>query len=363
MGQNRIKHITALRGGNTMYQCHRLLIAFGLFASFGLLVDTPTSFGRGPGSRGGHGSQLSGGHVNGNKNLDALGKKRLNDGDQSLGNKLGGPQLNAPGNLQLPSSFQPGDNAARSLGGQLPDNLQQQAKQWRQQQSRLRGQQTGQSLWQQYGGQAGQNAQQHWNQFQSGPAPFSPEWYAEHPTAWQVTHPYADEAFVVSTAAVASWLGWAAYQQPVYGGSSTTVIYEQAAPAQEQDTAADPQPSVAAQASASNAPVDDADWLSLGVYDVVRFAEQPPLEQLQLAVDRQGNLRGVYYDAITNTTQNLVGTLDQRTGAATWRLESNGQLTFTAPLDELTQRQGTLTVRLPGGEQQWQLVRMENSGN
>ena len=34
----------------------------------------------------------------------------------------------------------------------------------------------------------------------SGPAPFSPAWYAQHPNAWQITHPHAGEAVVAVTA-------------------------------------------------------------------------------------------------------------------------------------------------------------------
>ena len=79
-------------------------------------------------------------------------------------------------------------------------------------------------------------------------------------------------------------------------------------------------------------------------------------------MDKQGNIRGSYYDMITNDTHNVIGVIDKNTQQVRWTIDTNRQLTFVATLDQLTQSQGVVNVKLPGGQvQQWQLVRMENA--
>ena len=58
---------------------------------------------------------------------------------------------------------------------------------------------------------------------------------------------------------------------------------------------------------------------------------EPTSRYLQLAVNRQGELRGVYYDEISGSSQNLSGQIDQSTQRATWSLDSNQETTFRAP--------------------------------
>jgi hypothetical protein len=81
---------------------------------------------------------------------------------------------------------------------------------------------------------------------------------------------------------------------------------------------------------------------------------------VQLAVDREGNVRGVYYDMITGATYNVSGSVRQgNPPRVSWSLNSNKFLTFRASLYELWEPYSIVTVRLPGGDQRWQMVRME----
>jgi hypothetical protein len=101
-------------------------------------------------------------------------------------------------------------------------------------------------------------------------------------------------------------------------------------------------------------------WLTLGAYTLRTSDGDQGTRILELAVDKQGRVRGSYFDMITNATQNVFGMIDQNTQQARWSLETNRQLTFVTTLDQLTQPQGVVNVKLPGGRvQQWQLVRME----
>jgi len=99
-------------------------------------------------------------------------------------------------------------------------------------------------------------------------------------------------------------------------------------------------------------------WLPIGTYAVSTTKNAPALQMVQLVVDRQGTLRGVYYDSVTDTTHNLLGEIDSNTQIAKWQLESNAQISFHAPLNDLTQPTGNLQVNMPAGAQQWLLARV-----
>jgi hypothetical protein len=201
-------------------------------------------------------------------------------------------------------------------------------------------------------GEAQQNLQNHVNEFQSGPEPFSAAWYADHPNAWQYTHPHADAAAVAATTAgVAAWLG-AAYAPAESGGSSTTVVYQEV-PAEETVTEEQVAP-----VAANVAPIAE-EWMALGTYSLRSNPTAPPTIMLQLAVNHAGQLKGVYYDSLTNTTHNISGTLDRTSQVAQWSLDTNQQLAFSAPLNDLLKSTSTVQVQLATGPQQWQLVRLE----
>ena len=246
----------------------------------------------------------------------------------------------APGQAARPALATQGarPQAALSGGSQLSGMLNQQT-------SQVRNNLANRS------GQLQQNAQNWANQFQNRPQPFTPAWYAQHPNAWQYTHPHADAVAVASTAAVATWIG-AAYAPVSSGGSSTTVIYE-SAPAE--TVAAEPMDPPEA---AADETLNSEEWLPLGVFAVSTDEKSPALVMLQLVVDHQGTLRGVYYDSITDTTHNIVGTVDRNTQLAQWQIESSSQVAFQTPLSELTQDAGALELLVPAGPQKWHLTRV-----
>ncbi len=260
-----------------------------------------------------------------------------------------------------------GANPGPPRAGNDPQSLgqQQAAQQLRQQSAQRRQNRPGQANWQdrpaaanwQNGGQHPRNAQAWWNNYQNGPQPFSPAWYAQHPNAWHATHPYAGRWPVASVAVVGTWLGWAAVPQETY---SSTTIYFDGEPVYTDESEA-----VAGQYDVDASPADvelpAGDWLPLGVYSLVTAPDQDPMQLVQLAVDRNGVVRGVYYDAVTNTSHNVVGSIDRDTQNAQWTLESNPDLAFQTGIDQLTQPTGVVEVTLPSGVQEWQLVRLANT--
>lgn len=209
-------------------------------------------------------------------------------------------------------------------------------------------------------GQHQATAQDAINNLQNGPRPFSAPWYAEHPNAWQATHPHADAWAAATATGVAAWLGWTAYgDTPTYGGSySTTYVYEQ--PSDDSDNSSADE-SDATDDNQSNADGDEDEWLALGTYSVQSDSGEPTSRYFQLSTNRQGELRGVYYDEISGNSQNLSGTIDESSHVATWSLDANRATTFRANLSDLTQATGSVAVTQASGEQQWRIAREQNS--
>ncbi|NOZ40177.1 MAG: hypothetical protein GXP24_08125 [Planctomycetes bacterium] len=335
----------------------RLLFTLTLLATLSMICsEADARGGRGGGGRSG------GGRSGGGRSGASGGGRNVSSRPSSGGSRAGGSISNSgkrPGQFgagQLGSqTARPGNLSSRAggLGSGLADKSQLQG---------MLGQQSDQrsGKFSERSGQYQQNAQTKANDFQGGSQPFTASWYAQHPNAWQATHPYAGAAAVATTASVAAWVGAAYYAPAGSGASGTTIIYEEA-PAVATTAGAAPAaaPTYAAQAAPTQ-PASAEAWLPVGIYQLATNKDVPALMMLQLVVDHQGTLRGVYYDSITDTSHNIVGTLDPSTKVAKWRLESNSRVTFQASLDGLTQPTGSLQVNIPTGPQKWLLARVES---
>ncbi|MEX0612178.1 MAG: hypothetical protein WD738_10570 [Pirellulales bacterium] len=190
----------------------------------------------------------------------------------------------------------------------------------------------------------GHRDSQNWIIEFGGSTPFSARWYNDHPNAWRHHHrhhDHDDDAWKIATAAgVLRWLGWGT---AVQGGP--VVVYDS--------------PTVETVVVDPNLP---GEWMTLGAYSLLTGPGDSGTRMLELAVDKHGFIGGNYYDMISGASFNVTGRIDRKTQRATWSLESNQQLTFSAPLNQLTEGQGLVDVKFPSGRtQQWRLVRMENA--
>lgn len=202
------------------------------------------------------------------------------------------------------------------------------------------------------------NAQGWVNKFNAGNEPFSAGWYADHPNAWQYSHPHADAWAAASLAATTAWIGAAAYDD---GGDYSTTVVNEAPTYDDASTtdSVDQQSPVAANVATDGQAADGGDWLSLGVY-----ALEPPAggekELMQLAVSKAGEIKGVYYNADDNLSENITGSVDRATQQATWNVVSTPELQFSASLKTLTSPTGEVNVAAPNGVQQtWFTARLQ----
>lgn len=106
------------------------------------------------------------------------------------------------------------------------------------------------------------------------------------------------------------------------------------------------------------------EWLPLGLFVAAASVEEAAFSSLyvQLAVKKNGEIGGTYYNAATDKTEELVGVVDANTQQVAFQLASNpdGPLVVTG-MYNLTQDVTPIQIQFPSGiEQDWVLVRIED---
>jgi len=82
---------------------------------------------------------------------------------------------------------------------------------------------------------------------------------------------------------------------------------------------------------------------------------------VSLAIDKAGLLRGTYYDAVSDTTQNITGKVEKKSQRAAWTIGDKKTPVYEAGLANLTQQQTTILVHRDAGKvEQMLLVRVED---
>ena len=191
--------------------------------------------------------------------------------------------------------------------------------------------------------------------------PFSPAWYAQHPNAFKVTHPYAGvgAAAVVTTAAVARWLA-----VPYSSSAATTSVsgggYVAEESAAGDGSAAEPSATADQPVQAGTGEVaGDTHWMPIGVFALRPVGQAEATRVIQLAVSREGVVRGSHYDLVSDHVQDVRGAVDKQDLRVTWTIGETGSVVFEAPLDELSRPDGRITVHFPGGKTAaWQTVQV-----
>jgi hypothetical protein len=105
------------------------------------------------------------------------------------------------------------------------------------------------------------------------------------------------------------------------------------------------------------------DWMSLGVFAAGKDAESAGYTNLffELALNRNGDIAGTFFNSGADQTYLLEGDVDQSTQEAAWTLDNvAGSPIMSTGLYNLTQDVAPLRVRFSNGEEQyWTLVRLQ----
>lgn len=283
----------------------------------------------------------------GNSNLQGSRRSRSNrQSNQSnqSDDENSNPQFQQffPGQSGQGQSGQGNTNRNRRPGqqNQFPGNQQFQSQPFQNQQ--FQGNQNGKQSFNigQWNGNKWQGSRdaQKWTQaFGGNQQPFSSQWYKDHPKAWKYDggNNSRSNIWIGGTLPGAyAFLGWGNVPQQyrVYYGNSVSQFDRS----------------------------HYGQWYPLGVYSLMAGPGDPGTRMVQLAVDQHGHIAGNYYDMITNSNYSLSGDIRQQSQRVSFALNKNQFVRFRVPLYQLLQPYGTLTVQLPGGDQQWQFVRLEN---
>jgi hypothetical protein len=196
---------------------------------------------------------------------------------------------------------------------------------------------------------------------------YSPGWYAKYPNAWRAARWTTAAVWTAATwNALTGWWGYPAtyVSQPVYYDYGNTIVYEG-------DTVYDggeviatadeyyEQATEIAEAGDAEAS-EDEEWKSLGVWAMVQGDQTESNNILQLAVNKDGIIRGNHYNALTDTTDSIQGSVDKKTQRAAWTIGDNEKVISETGIYNLTKEETEMLVHYGSDKtEQWTLVRLE----
>lgn len=193
---------------------------------------------------------------------------------------------------------------------------------------------------------------------------YSQQWYGQHQNAWSANNWAAGSIWAPTTLAGAtSYLGYA-NNTPVSYGYGSNVVYDQGhvlVDGQNVGTAEHFSQQAADLALVGqNANTSDTEsWLPLGVFALVRDEEQHPQLTVQLAVNKQGILRGNYNDVVVDHVLPIHGAIDKESQRAAWTVDNNKNFFMEAGLSNLTTGEAPTLIHKSGRTERWLLVRLQ----
>ena len=151
---------------------------------------------------------------------------------------------------------------------------------------------------------------------------FRPNWYVAHPHAWRAAA-WTATAFWAG----ATWGRLSAYcgypPAPVVYNYGSTIVYQDNSvyyngePVATAEEYAQQAAAIADQGEQAQ-PGEKEEWVSLGVFGMVRGDDTDANQIFQLAINKDGVLRGNYYDALSDSTLPVFGAVDKKTQRAAW---------------------------------------------
>jgi hypothetical protein len=191
-------------------------------------------------------------------------------------------------------------------------------------------------------------------------------WYTSNPGAWAATGWAAGTAWRAATwGSVAPYCGYVS-AQPLYYDYGSNVTYQDNSVyvnGQNMGTSQEyyqQASTLAEQGTAATAP-SEGDWMPLGVFSLCK-ADQPSSNLvLQLAVNKEGVVRGNYTDTLTNKTNPVHGSVDKESQRVAVTVGDNKTNVLETGLYNLTKDEAPALMHMGADRtEQWLLVRLEN---
>jgi hypothetical protein len=194
---------------------------------------------------------------------------------------------------------------------------------------------------------------------------FTPAWYARYPGAWFAAGWTAARIWSAPAwGTVSSFCSYPA--EPiyydygdtiVYSGNSVTINGETEIPTEQYvQQAID----LATAGNDANVKAVGDDFQPLGVFAMVEEGEEKSTNIFQLAVSKDGVLRGNYYNAMTDTSEPIYGSVDKKTQRAAWTVADRKTPVYEAGIANLTRDETTMLVHFgKDNDRQFLLVRIQ----
>jgi hypothetical protein len=202
----------------------------------------------------------------------------------------------------------------------------------------------------------------HWDVYGRG-------WHGRYPGAW-VAAGWATGAVwrACTWGTCASYCGYAE-APPVYYDYGNNVVYEDNCVYVNGDNVGTSEQyytqatQIASTGAAAQAP-SDGDWLPLGVFALTKPDQTKSDVSIQLAVNKQGIIRGNYTDTATNKNQVVQGSVDKQTQRVAFTVGENTKDVVETGLYNLTKDEAPCLLHF-GTErtEQWLLVRLQKPEN
>jgi hypothetical protein len=198
----------------------------------------------------------------------------------------------------------------------------------------------------------------HWGIYGAG-------WYANHPGAWYPVGWLPGAAWIPATwYSVGAWMSYYPTQPIYYDYGSNVTYQDNSVYVNGQDVGTEDQYSQQAAslaAAGTQAQVSsDGKWLPLGVFALSKPDHTQSDLVLQLAVNKQGILRGNYTDTMTNQTQPIHGSVDKQSQRVAFTVGDNTTTVMETGLYNLTKDEAPCVIHFGKDRtEQWLLVRLK----
>jgi len=171
----------------------------------------------------------------------------------------------------------------------------------------------------------------------------------------------------ITWGALAGFAGYGAYAaEPVYYNYGENVVYSgdtvtfndvTEIPAEQYVQQAVDLATVGVEAKADP---KKGEWQQLGVFAMVGEGEEKSTNLFQLAINKEGVIGGEYYNALTDTTEPVYGSVDKKTQRAAWTVGERKTPVYEAGIANLTKDETTMLVHFSKEKiQQFALVRIQ----
>lgn len=194
---------------------------------------------------------------------------------------------------------------------------------------------------------------------------YNADWYGAHPGAWYAAGWGAGGAWRAATwNSVASWMNYATTAPVYYDYGDNVAVQGNNVYVDGQNAGTPEQYYAQANSLAATGGQDDAtpdgDWLPLGVFALSQTESSTADATVQLAVNKQGVIRGNYTDATTNSTQVVQGAVDKQTQRVAFTVGDDQSTVIETGLYNLTKDESPALIHYGQDRtEQWLLVRLQ----